>query len=89
VATFSGATRKSTTPFTIDASATSWKIRWRMNGAGNNAIGLKWPPDEYEALVVNTIGPTNDESTYCKAGTFFLDVTADGPWSVLIVESFT
>jgi hypothetical protein len=60
-----------------------------MNGTTNNVIELKRPPDQYEALVVNTIGPTADESTYYKTGTFFLDVTANGPWSVLIVESFT
>ena len=59
-----------------------------MTGSTNNVIQLKRPPDGYEALVVNTIGPTSDASTYYKTGTFFLDVTADGAWRVSVIESF-
>jgi hypothetical protein len=89
VGQFTGSSSKQTPTFTIDPDAKSWTIAWNMTGSDNNNITLKHPPDEYDKLVVNEIGPTKDQSQFYTTGTYFLDVGGSGSWSITVTESFT
>ena len=53
------------------------------NGRSNFAIILKDSEGNWVDLLVNTIGPYNGRnSVKVDVGTYYLDITADGPWAI-------
>lgn len=88
VAQFSGATGKQTPTFTVPAGAKRWTIDWDFKGSSNNIVRLMSPPDETVGGVLNTIGPSKDQSTFYTHGTFFFDVSGDRSWSLVVTAHF-
>ena len=94
--TFKGNGIQKTDTFTVNSN--HWRIAWSCNpkayGFEYNLIAELTPPgDDFGDSVVNVICKANDPSSISgetneySSGTFFLDVTSEGPW-VFQVEEF-
>ncbi len=87
VARFSGTTSKNTATFTVgDEWGIMWDFRSQMDPAGNFIIWLKRPGDELGALVANTLGSGSEESYQYEAGTYYMEITAMGSYTITIRE---
>lgn len=93
--TYKGNGIKKTEPFTVNSD--HWKIRWSCNpqayGFSYNLIADLTPPgQDFGDSVVNVICTSNDPSSTSgetdeyTSGTFYLDVTSEGPWTFQILE---
>lgn len=86
VTTFSGSVNKVTDPFTI--AATQWRMKWTHPGTDDHFSITVYDAikNEYEKLIVNTIGATTDSSNYYDTGSFYLDISSGSEWTVTIEE---
>lgn len=93
--TYKGNGIQKTEPFTVNSD--HWKIAWSCNpkayGFEYNLIAdLTQPGQDFGDSVVNVICKSNDPSSTSgvtneySSGTFFLDVTSEGPWTFQIEE---
>jgi hypothetical protein len=88
----SGTGKQNTRPF--DLAGGAYTLRWSASGnrGGNVIMHLKRTDGTgISQLLVNTIMPTNgaelggETQVYAvKSGTYYLDLTAPGPWSVQV-----
>ena len=83
---FSGAVDKATDPFAITAS--QWRMKWTHPGIDDyfSIVVYDATKNEYKKLMVSTIGATNDSSNYYGAGSFYLDISSETEWTVIIEE---
>lgn len=80
---FSGNTNTNTAAFTI--SSTPKNVTYSHAGTGNFIVRLiNADTNEYEELLVNTLGAVNSSTLIYVKGRFYLDITANGAWAVNI-----
>ncbi|HEY7342078.1 MAG TPA: hypothetical protein VH591_14465 [Ktedonobacterales bacterium] len=93
--TFKGNGIQKIEPFTVNSG--HWKIAWSCNpkayGFQYNLIAdLTAPGDDFGDSVVNVICNANDPSSVSgetneySSGTFCLDATSEGPWTLPVEE---
>ncbi len=85
VTTFSGAVDQTTDSFTISGSP--WRVSWVYPGSSNFAVVVyDAVNNEYQKLLVNTIGATTAKTNYYGAGRYYLDISAGSDWTVTVEE---
>ena len=93
--TYNGNGIQKTDTFTVNSD--HWRIAWSCNpkayGSEYNLIAdLTAPGDDFGDSVVNVICKSNDPSSMAgetneySAGTYYLDVTSEGPWTFQVEE---
>jgi len=60
-----------------------WQIQWRAEGA---TFKVDVTGDQIIGNVVDEPGPATGVISLAQSGTFILTVTADGPWSITVVQ---
>ncbi len=82
IASFSGDTNKTTSTFTIDEPV---DFQWQHSGDGNFIVHLYKSDGSSSDLIVNYIGAGSNSTRYYDSGTYYLDVTANGDWTINVV----
>jgi hypothetical protein len=80
VASFTGDANQITTSFTV---RDGWAINWQSSGS-SFAFAIKGDRDY--GTVVNNAGPGSGITSPAGSGTFHLEVTAVGPWTIDITQ---
>ena len=60
-----------------------WQIQWQIEG---EAIAIAVSGDPNLGLVIDQKGPASGVTSPPQGGTFRLQVTADGPWSITVIQ---
>lgn len=82
VASYSGTGGRITETFTIDDN---WSARWTSE-RGRFALVLRRTDGGTTRTAATAYGRAEGEAGYGEGGTYTLEVTAEGPWRVDIVE---
>lgn len=61
----------------------AWQVNWRTDG-GSFAFAIRG--DQDLGTVVDQPGPASGVISPVPLGTFHIEVTAEGPWSIIVVE---
>jgi hypothetical protein len=80
VAQFSGDGDQVTDPFPVREG---WLIRWESTGT---RFAFAVTGDRDFGILVDRQGPASGSTALVSAGTYRLEVTADGPWTVRITQ---
>ncbi|MCI0582590.1 MAG: hypothetical protein L0227_06790 [Chloroflexi bacterium] len=80
VAEFSGNASQTTASFTVRGS---WQIRWNSTGGG---FAMAIVGDRNFGTIINETEAAEGVSTPTTGGTFHLEITAGGPWTVTILQ---
>ena len=80
IASFSGSGDQATASFTARAG---WKIDWSTSGGG---FSLEIVADRSFGTVIDEEEPGEGLSTVTSGGTFHLEISAGGPWTVTIIQ---
>lgn len=81
VGTFEGTGATTTPAFTIDDGALQWRVRWRCESGRLTAAA----PDHRDPLV-DADCPEGDAGYSTQQGRMRLQVTADGPWRLVVEQ---
>jgi hypothetical protein len=60
-----------------------WQIVWQTEGGG---LAITVRGDQELGTIVNQDGPASGATSLPTAGTFHLEVTAKGPWSLKVLQ---
>jgi hypothetical protein len=77
---FSGTDHDVSQPFEV---VSSWQIHWQTDGT---SIAIAVTGEQSLGVVVDEAGPASGVISPGSAGTFRLDVAANGPWSITIIH---
>jgi len=80
VVEFSGSSDQTTSPFKVQEG---WEIRWQTSAA---AFKLGIGGDRDFGTVIDHQGEGSGNTYPVGAGTFQLHITADGPWTVRVLD---
>ena len=67
-------------PFEVVAG---WQIQWQTDGA---SLAIAVTGDQNLGIVVDEPGPARGVTSLAPAGNFRLDIAANGPWSITIIQ---
>jgi hypothetical protein len=77
---FSGTEHDVSEPFEVLAG---WQIQWQTDGA---SLAIAVTGDQNLGIVVDEPGPASGVTSLAPAGNFRLDIAANGPWSITILQ---
>jgi hypothetical protein len=80
VATFSGDSNQTTSSFTVREG---WDINWESTGT---AFAFAIKGDRDFGTVINLTEPGSGITSPTGAGSYYLEVTATGPWTIEITQ---
>lgn len=60
-----------------------WQIQWKTDG---DRIAIAVTGDQDLGTVVDVPGPASGVTSPPVSGTFRLEITADGPWSITVIQ---
>jgi hypothetical protein len=60
-----------------------WQIQWQIDGA---SLAIAVSGDQNLGVVVDEAGPASGVTSLAPAGTFRLDIVANGPWSITVIQ---
>jgi hypothetical protein len=81
VLTVSGSGDDISAPFEVVGR---WQIQWRTDG---ESLAIAVTGDPILGLVVDEPGPASGATSFVQGGTFRLEVTAEGPWTITVLQS--
>ena len=77
---FSGTDHEVSEPFEV---VPGWQIQWQTDGA---SLAIAVTGDQNLGIIVDESGPASGVTSLAPAGTFRLDIAANGPWSITIIQ---
>ncbi len=77
---FDGNDHDVSAPFEVVAG---WQIQWQTDGA---SLAIAVTGDQNLGVIVDEPGPASGVTSLAPAGNFRLDIAANGPWSITIIQ---
>lgn len=77
---FDGTAHDVSPPFEVVGG---WQIQWQTDGA---SLAIAVTGDQNLGVVVDEPGPASGVTSLAPAGNFRLDIAANGPWSITIIQ---
>lgn len=82
VVTLRGVGSTKAAPFSIDRTATRWRVKWSCQSPGNLTVREAGQPQP----VIDAICPASGVGFANQTGTQYLDVSTNGPWQLEVEE---